>query len=261
MEHTPRQRYRASMRSLFAYFGWQLVVDEEAFLDEVINETGPRLAKAPTFDRALRAATINRYAPLWYAACCADGTARQQRAFVELHDYCYRLALRRTDNDEFLASESAQEAVIEVWKRLRTVREPDRFIKWIQVITYSKVSRQLRKGMLGAIDETTGETIWQAREVTESDRMVDLSDVQDDAPRAPSLTDDVRAQLSAAIQYCLRSRRQQEAIIGFYLDGKEHAELAAQLGIDLHRLYLLKHRALARLRQSDKFMNVIDDLL
>jgi RNA polymerase sigma factor (sigma-70 family) len=249
------------MRASLAYFGWRLVVDEEAFLDEALPELERRLSAGQPFDRAVRAATINRYSLLWYAACRANGTARQERAFVELHNYAYRLALRLTDHDEYLANESAQEALIEAWRRLESLRDPGAFTKWIMLIVRSKVYRQLRKGMRGALDETTGETTWQAREVTEAGRPAELSDAQEGARDRLSLTEEMRARLIAIIHKCLRSRRQREAVIGFFLEGKEHAEIAAQLGIDPQRLYVIKHRALARLRQCDEFMNLIEDLL
>jgi hypothetical protein len=96
MEGELREQCRRGVHRVLAKRGWELVENEAAFIEEVLAEVQFRIQNSRrSLEKIIEDATINRYDYLWHAACGANGTLRQRRAFTELHRYLYPSALYR----------------------------------------------------------------------------------------------------------------------------------------------------------------------
>ena len=78
---------------------------------------------------------------------------------------------------------------------------------------------------------------------------------------ASIFTSKMRAQLEKAIRQCLRSRQQQTVLIQLFLDEKSAKEVADALGRRPADVYVLKCRAIKRLRECGEFLAVLEDLV
>ena len=116
--------------------------------------------------------------------------------------------------------------------------------------------------------------VWEAREITETDLQIRGEEKRDRAEiwrlggrpgtsvtQEPKITGVMRARVEQAIRRCLRSKQQQAVIIGLFLDQKGLKEVADLLGKKVENVYVLKSRALARLRECEEFLRVLEDLL
>jgi hypothetical protein len=96
MQEELREQCRRGVRRVLAKRGWELVKDEAAFVEEVLAQVQFRIQNSRRrLEKIIEDATVNRYGYLWHAACGANGTLRQRRAFTELHRYLYPIALYR----------------------------------------------------------------------------------------------------------------------------------------------------------------------
>jgi RNA polymerase sigma factor (sigma-70 family) len=275
MEDQLREQCRRGVRRVLAQRGWGLVQDEAAFVEEVLAEVRVRLPNSSRpLEKLIEDATVNRYGHLWHAACGAEGTLRQRRAFTELHRYLYRIALYCAKHDRHIAEESAQEALIAVWQHLGQVRDPGSFARWAGAIVSRKVKAALRQRVRRVEKEKGQEVMWEIREISETDLGVrggverggvEAWEINDQpgvsVAQGSKMTGEMRARIEAAIRRCLRSKQQQAVIIGLFLDEKSFKEVADALGKKLENVYVLKSRALARLRKCEEFLRVLEDLL
>lgn len=282
-----QEQCRHAVPQILARRGWELVQDKASFIEEVVAEAQRRQALSSglckpsplgrhsqrTLDKVIEDATVNRYGHLWHAACGADGTLRQRRAFTELHHYLYPIALHCAKHDQHLAEESTQEALVNAWQHLDQVRDPGSFARWASTIVSRQVKAKLRKRVRKVGVTEGGEITWQPRTITEADlvrggdddeeaqiqRIGDRSD--ESAGQEPRMTDALRARIETAIRHCLRSRQQQAVIIGLFLEERGFVELADALAKKVSNIYVLKTRALARLRECEEFLEVLEELL
>ena len=269
MSEEIRAQCEQGARRTLAQRGWTLVQDERAFAAEVEAETQARLlyARRP-LEKVIEDATINRYGHIWYAACRGEqGSERQRVAFIELHRYLYTAALYCAGYDPQIAEENAQAALINVWQHLEQVRDPGSFARWAQMIVINEVKAAYRREKDRA--QTAGDDIpiRRFREVPVSALM--RGDDDDDDPLAsaqasyppPDLptTDEARAHVEAAIRRCLRSRQQQAVIIGLFLEERSVKQVADQLAITPQFVYVLKARALKRLRACVEFLEALEE--
>jgi len=267
--------------------GWALVQDDAAFVEEVLAEVQRRLqnGRAPAsrpLEKIVEDATVNRYCHLWHAACGADGTLRQRRAFGELQRYLYPIALYRAKHDQHIVEESTQEALVNVWQHLDQVVEPGSFARWAGAIVSNQVKAKFREQAqkIGGVEGE--EATWQAREITEADTSTPLSTslwVRGEpegagteargiggrpdfsASQRPMMTDEMRAKIEAAIEHCLRSEQQRAVIIGLFFDEGGFKEVAEALHTTPQNVSVLKSRALKRLRECEEFLWVLEELL
>jgi RNA polymerase sigma factor (sigma-70 family) len=266
-------------RQVLARRGWELVQDETAFTREVLTQVQlrlgrmhPRQRNRRPLEKVIEDATVNCYGHLWHAACGADGTPRQWRAFKELHHYLYPIALYRANYDVYVAEESTQEALIGLWQSLDQVRDPGSFARWAGVIVSNKVRRELEK----RTQKGREISITDLRRPEHSERQParedgglgpELQGIGDHpnqlmASQKPRMTDEIRARVETAIKGCLRRSKQQQAvIIGFFLNEKDLKELADELDKRLNNIYVLKTRALARLRECQEFLTALEEFV
>jgi RNA polymerase sigma factor (sigma-70 family) len=275
MEEELREQCRCGVRRVLAKRGWELVADEAAFIEEVLAEVQFRIQNSRrSLEKIIEDATVNRYGYLWLAACRADGTLRQRRAFTELHCYLYPIALYRANHDPYLAEESTQEALFSVWQHLDQVRDPGSFARWAGAIVSNEVKKQIKKLAQKVVEDKSEEVTWRRKEILVTDLWVRRG-VEDagtamrgmgDRPelstnQEPKMTKEMRARIEAALRRCLRSKQQQTVIIGLFLDQKSFKEVADALGTTPQNVSVLKSRALKRLRKCEEFLKVLGDLM
>ncbi len=279
MENDLQEQCRQVVWKTLASRGWGLVHGEAGFAEKVLTEVEarPTVAWPRPLAAIVEQATIKCYGRVWYAACRAIGTSRQQRALEELHSFLYRIAFNRVDRDEYLAQECAQIALVRAWKNLDQVEDPGSFMWWALRVVNNVVNRQLTSGKRKVTDTTTGEVAWAEVEITASDvqfanrsvstegdledltTMVQLNGPSDD--QEPTMTDEIRAKLEAAIRACLENERHQAVIIKTFLDSKGRQEVAAELGTTPEIISVFKQRALKYLKECEDFLAALEELL
>ncbi|MGB0384837.1 MAG: sigma-70 family RNA polymerase sigma factor [Ardenticatenaceae bacterium] len=262
MENERLEQYRGVVPQVLARRGWGLVQDEEAFMAEVLEDAQRRLTQQrPQSPRPLAKviedATINRYGHIWHAACAASGTLRQHQAFTELHQHLFRVAYRVVDNNEYLAQESAQEALISISKNLSEMNDPGRFLRWVNVIVSREASKRRKKA-------------WDLPEIQESDlaRPDDpdaegskLERLMESSGPPPSDTQDVRAKFEEVIKRCLkRSKEGSRVIIRLLLDQRTVKQVANELGQKPSNIYRITHKAKNGLRKCQDFLTLAKTL-
>jgi RNA polymerase sigma factor (sigma-70 family) len=275
MKEELREQCRRGVRRVLAKRGWELVADEAAFIEEVLAEVQFRIQNSRrSLEKIIEDAAVNRYGYLWLAACRANGTLRQRRAFTELHCYLYPIALYRANHDPYLAEESTQEALFSVWQHLDQVKDPGSFARWAGTIVSNKVKKQIEKLARKVVEDESGEVTWQFKEILVAEPWVHRG-VEDagtamrgmgnrpelPASQGPEMTKEMRARIEAALRRCLRSKQQQTVIIGLFLGEKSFQEVAAVLGTTPQNVSVLKSRALERLRKCEDFLKVLEDLM
>ncbi len=275
MEEELREQCLRGVRRVLAQRGWELVEDEVTFVEEVLAEVKTRWQNARRpLEKIIEDATLHCYCHLWHTACGADGTIRQRRAFTELHRYLYPIALYRAKYDQYIAEESTQEALFSVWERLDRVRDPGSFARWAGVIVSNAVRDHIRERARKVGKDESGKYVWEFKEITEADlpayRGMDDAGAalwgMDNRPgsstgQGPSMTEEIRDRIEAAIRRCLRSKQRQAVIVGLFLENKSFKEVADTLGTTPQNVSVLKSRALTRLRECEEFLSALEDLM
>ncbi len=247
-----RELCRRRVPNVLAKWGWQLVQDEangtlpseDAFIEQVLAEVKRRLPRQgqKPLSQLIQSATIHCYCPIWYEACCAKGTTRQSQGLTELGRYMQKVALGYCQNDS-VAQEGAQIALVKVWEKLDTLKEPPRFMGWARTITIRAVITLIR---------------------AELRRATEAIDSLKDSPTASTeaiwrMTSSIWKQVEAAIRSCLRASLRQEVIIGAFVAGKSSKEIAAELEKKNQSIYEAKAKALRQLRKCEKLLTILED--
>lgn len=274
-EEQLRERCRQIAQQVLADRGWGLVQDEGVFVEEVLAEVRRRRqqSKLP-LDKVIKHATVNRYCHLLHTACQSSDVLRQRRALRELYRYLYRVALYRANGDEYIAEESAQEALVNIWRALENVVDPGSFLGFARITVSREVTAQFEKRSEEIEETDSGEPARKPREIPEADLTfrggVEDADLGaqggggrfDPAARqGPEMTDEMRDRLEAAIRECLDNEQQQEVVIGMFFDEASGKEMAGILRTTPAYVYVLKHRAVEYLRECEEFLVVLEDLL
>lgn len=252
---------RESARTVLAQQGWGLVADEDAFVNNVYLEVVRRRQDTTLADKPLiRLAVLNRYGHIWHAACQAQQTYRQWRAFKELERELYRVAWFQAVPDRRLAEDATQAALLRIWRSLDTVKDPGAFLQFARLV----VIREVRRLRQREADEPIPLTALNTR-AGDSDDDTAKPDQEEAAftpavPREPSQAEQAiqRQTLEQAIQLCLSHPLQQAVIIGLFIEGKSYKELADQLGVQPRELADAKYKALHKLRTCDAFADWVE---
>ncbi len=234
---------------------WHLVEDVETFAREVCAEVETRApgAALPS-DQAVEHVIVNLYSRRWHAACGAAGTPEQRIAFEDLYERLYRRAYYVAHYDEQIAQDSAQAAMLNIWKNLAKVKNPGLFDSWAQTILVREV--------LGRIQEYEPVVINFTDLQRDDDEEDDISEFPDPSAdiMPPGMTDELRERLKVAIHQCLQNDRSELIIMLFFLDGLSDKQVAEALAIRPTRLAVLKFRALDKLRHCEALLRVLEEL-
>lgn len=277
MTSSPSEEHvRRSVRQILESKNWQLVVGAEneiAFAKEVLIEFKRRqteIQRKRTEEQILKDAVINRYSHLWHSAC-HDGHPMQARALQEVFDYVFHIASYQID-DEDNARECAQKALTKIWQNLHQVKDAGAFLQWIKVIVIRTVSKHRLRGKRRIEIGENSAPVFSEWEITLTDLEHSTADGEDQVEyghrddtlhphRMPMTLDQARSRIEQAIRSCLRSSNQQTAVIRLLLDQEDYSVVAQELGVTLPNLYVLKSKALTRLRACKELIDVLDDLV
>ena len=209
--------------------GWQLVQDEKAFASEVCSEVHQRgLADAAKERVAIERAAVRHYCIILHAACRETDSQRQRRAFEELWQYLYRVALYKTHAPD-LAQDLAQQALQKAWQKSSQCREPGSFLNWATLILINEIREYYRSQRRH--EETYEEAEGNKGELTESD-MRRLDDKEEEIEIGQpfgandktgidlAMSEETRQGLFAIIRECIRDPRQQRILIASFFDDK-----------------------------------------
>lgn len=236
---------------------WKLIPQDEllTFIAEVSQAIAqgtvrPRPAASPA--ETVQRATVHVYCRHLYQASGENGDLRQRRAFEEIGRYLQGVACHFEQNVA-VAQACAQSALQIVWEERDQVREPGSFLRWVEQVVYHEIKRYWKKAHRrhevtmsqltpAGEDEERAESFWEA-----------LSSVP--PPDEDVANRQVRDQLWAEVRRVLAgNERYQAVIIGYYLYELSPPDLAELLETPVRNVYVLKSRALARLREDEEFV-------
>jgi RNA polymerase sigma factor (sigma-70 family) len=264
-----RATCRDVVRQVLANRKWGLVEDEESFVTCVAQETVRRQALMAPGQQARKPlsaiiadATVNCYGHIWHAACRANGTQRQRRAFTELYEYLLPFALRAAGGDQRLAEESTQDTLISVWKNLDDVRDPGSFPSWSwRIVTREvkqRVKRDKRPWEINESDLTHGD---EAEADGEGLERIANQEPVSAASAPPTQFDADTSRVWATIRQCLsKNRRYLDVIVSLFLLNKSVKQVADELGITPNYVYVLTLRARNKLRRCKEFQDFANSL-
>jgi RNA polymerase sigma factor (sigma-70 family) len=191
---------------------------------------------------AQRAAT-HAYSLALHAACSgAEGLERQNRAYAELFGYLYDIALQRCPG---VHEEAAQRALAHIYTSFERCRQPGAFLAFgIQQLLDTARSLRREQPPARSLAETDSAGGVELGELLTDERQTDPSDVV--------IAGELRvrfAQLAAEfLRMHPRAARQFDALRLKFIDGLDDQTIADQLGNSVRNIYVLRARAIEKLR-------------
>jgi RNA polymerase sigma factor (sigma-70 family) len=215
----------------------------------------------------LARATVRHYCVILHAANRKPGSFRERRAYTELWNYLYPIALYKTHNTN-LAQDVTQQALVKVWTKRAQCREPGSYLSWATLILINEIREHFRVEDRRRIQSK--ESAEKKPELTESDMERDddgegqsAMDRAESAPRSEGLevlmADETQRELVLIIQACVKNDQQQRVLIQVFLNDKGYKEIAEELGITVNNVYVLRHRGLEALRKCDAFISYVEE--
>jgi len=194
----------------------------------------------------IRKGVLNGYSRLLYRACLRPGSARAEIAYTELWNHLYDVAYYELLGDEAAAQDQAQKALVNLFDRFE--KEPAGFM-------------EDEGAFLGYARMTLLHEIWRHRKEQKTTVALEdndpagreeqkMSQVPDSGQRADRevVQRATRQEVEAAIEACLSSEQQRRVVVGLFLQGVTVLEVAEALHCSPENVYVLKSRALNRLR-------------
>lgn len=260
-------RYDRLVSDVLCQRDWQLVAQEElpAFVQRVQatiadGTVKPRPSALP--EDTVRRAAIHVYCHELYRATGADGTLRQHRAFAELARHAQGVACRYEDNPDVVQA-CVQSALQIAWEKRDQVRDPGSFLRWLEQVVYYEIKGYWKPQHRQ--HEVPMSRVVPAGEHEENDELVQrfwetLAYVP--PPDDQVATRQVREQLWTEVRRVLAdNQRYQAVIVGYYLYELSLPALAEMLQRPVRNIYVLKSRALDRLRADEEFVRRFADAL
>jgi RNA polymerase sigma factor (sigma-70 family) len=251
--------------------GWMLVTNREQFAQAVCAELEARFGGARNLltATAIERATIHQYCFILYDACAGANRSIQRGAFEELWNHLYRVGIFKT-HDKERAKDSAQQALINIWRHLDQCRDKGSFLNWCNLIVLNIIRGQFRKEMkhtaTGAGEKWVREEIPLAEvadlgEVLEQGEPGDSDSTGETRAFRIAVRGELHTQLVAAIRACLKSEAQQTVIIESFLNDRGFKEVAEELHTTPGNAQVMKSRALGKLRHCEVFIRLYEEWL
>ncbi|QNT76863.1 RNA polymerase sigma factor [Dehalogenimonas etheniformans] len=162
---------------------------------------------------------------------CQDGDAEAFRALVEAYkNALFGVAFLMT-RDRGMAEDAIQEALVQIWKHLPSLRDPARIKSWMMRIVVNEVNQQLRKKRVPSLP-------------------IEAADIPcDDDPVENRI---ISAERRRKIQEALSGlpREQREAIVLRFYSDLSVPEIAAATGAREGTIKSRLHRALENLNEA-----------
>lgn len=223
------QTCRRVTRNLMARFQWALV-DEETLLAAVVAQLPGDTDLAPA---AIKQQIIHIYATMLYESCRqGSDQARRERAYNDLSRFLYRFAYKRLPER---AEELVNQTLLVVYERIDECREPGAFLSfaWWKLRAIIKQAYRQEHNLQPLPEHEDAELPASAEEEPETQVL--------QAERLRLLLD--------AVRHLLNPREQQVILLTFFGDYSDR-EIAQRLDLSTANVRVIRHRALARLRQQ-----------
>jgi len=240
---------------------WRLVEDQERFTADICAEIRQRDITDTTQERtAIQRTVMRHYCVIMHAACSGSSVLHQRRAFRELWNYLFPIALYKT-HDAQLAQDLTQQSLEKAWKHLAQCQDSASFLAWVGMILLNEVRDWFRKNKRPSADsvEVITETELNRSEDTPAPEL-------NQTPASPGsveinqvINDDLHRQLLDAIEKCLKDPRQRAILIDSFLNERGYKEIAEVLGITVGNVHVMRHRALRTLRKCEVFIRSLGD--
>lgn len=261
MEGLSAQRCREIVRKMLADHGWQLVEEEERFTAEICAEICQRNFTDTRQERlAIQRAVMRHYCVILYAACAGTVLSRQRRAFTELWNYLFPIALYKT-HDSQVAQDLTQQALEKIWKRLAQCRDAASFLAWSSMVLLNEIRDWARKRKRLPLASTEVLTETELRH-SEDPAQLETQPVlvgSENKVTDQTINADLHQRLLYVIEKCLQDLRQRVIIIESFLNERGYKEIAEQLGLTIGNVHVLRHRALRLLRECHVFIELLGD--
>lgn len=263
-----RDLCRAVAGKFLRNHGWTLAFEwvkgkqqvTDLFLEGALGYVAPGWDGAASLEiqkNLIRQGVLNQYSRVLYQACLQPGSTRAEIAYTELWNHLYDVAHYELRGDKGGAADCAQVALLSLFKRFERepqgfMRDEGAFLAYARKTLLHETWRYVKK---------RGETVDLIKHDTEGDD--ELPDVPDPGQRANGdITHRVtRQDVEAAVRTCLGSDQQQRVILGLFLEGLGVWELAQELDCSPENVYVLKSRALKRLRTCPGLYEKLIDAL
>ena len=189
-----------------------------------------------------------------FAACGSSDTAVQAGAYRELWQYLYRVAFhvaRGQADQEALAQDCAQRALIRIHQKRETCEEPKAFRSWSRRIASNLVIDELRRRQRMQPLENVSET----EQISASKQPSSLE--------GRVLADLNLVQLRALLQNSPMSERSRRVVIGRYLDDVADEALAtteselAQQDVRPSHVQVTRSKNLSKLKKWDLLRDLL----
>ncbi len=264
------ERCHSITLGLLAKRGWQLVQDEKAFAAAICAEVESRASERAEEQRiAIERATIRHYCGILYTTCNDQGSRRQRRAFEELWQYLYPIALYKT-RDANLAQDVAQQSLVKVWRKISQCREPGSFLNWATLILINEIREYYRRKdhreeVHSGSDRdelvTTESDMKHSDDAEDQSKLDRPAEVFNDPGLKLIVTDETERELLAIIKQCVSNTQQQRILVESFFNDKGYKEIAEELGLTVGNVHVLRHRALNALRKCSAFIRFVEDEL
>ena len=191
-----------------------------------------------------------------FAACGSPETAVQAEAYHELWQYLYRVALHvanQQPDQEALAQDCAQRALIRIHQQRETCAEPKAFRSWSRRIVTNLV-----------IDELRRRRRLQPLEITADSMLTDTSR-QNPSPEREVLADLSLKNLRKLLHQSPMSDRSRRVVIGRYLDDMDDEFLAqaetelAQKEVLPSHIQVTRSKNISKLKTWDALREILHE--
>ncbi len=231
MPTTERADVQAAWLAMSRRYRWSLVSDEAALIERAWSEC-QQLSRAGK-PAAPRLGVWRVYGALMYERL----RQRDDQAAQELWQLFAFMAMRQGKQREE-AQDLAQEAVLRVLTKLSSLKSPASFLTWALRVL-GTVRRELEAAEANESKHDSADEHEQA----------DEHDYAQQVEQQIAL-DDMIAQLRAR----LPGEFERSVLIRTFIDGDKPRDIAADLGIPMARVRVVKSRVLQRLRDNPAFM-------
>jgi RNA polymerase sigma factor (sigma-70 family) len=260
-----QDKCRRIVRAMLAKQGWQL---EDP--DTLANAISQELAEQQASDTEIQRATIRHYCVVLHTACSDQGSARQRRAFEELWNYLYPMALYRVHNDAELAEDMTQQALEKTWKNLAHCRNTGSFLSYSALILINEIRQHFRKKFKR--EANSKEPDWFEIEMTETALSGFGSEDEPDGSKLfvensgdeallKVMGDEAGKELLEILQKCLKNPLHRAVLNDLFFDDKVPTEVASAHGITVDHVFVCRNRGLKALRQCDTFIRFLEGKL
>ena len=243
----------------------------ESFVGEVLQEAQRKQREArriQSLRQVVERATITCYCRRLYEACRAHRTLRQQRAWQELSAYLLTAARWKMPDDSARAQECAQQALLSLWRRFCdpqwNMERRGALLRYAEKVLLREVWQVWRQQGWKWERERTLEGPDSRQEEQEDREASDGRFASRDPwpdPEGDTLRREADQRVAAAIRACLHSERQAAVIIETFLNDRGVLEIAEQLDTSPENVYVLRSRAIQRLRECPELLETLGDVL